>query len=284
MIVLLGLYLLLFNLKKIILIIGAFKPEVNLLIKKFKKNKIFFIENQLEVAIVGVGLLEASLNLENLISIYKNNKIEIEEIIFLGSAGVYAVNENENNFNINVNESKIKNKLNLSKKELLLKPNKNLELHYGLNQFAFSKSFSFFDLAYIHGEAHKPKIFSNYIATDSGTFTKFLIKKMKLINDKSFFNLNENKILTNTTPYVTIKSLNKVLVNKFQKKEKKFIITKSIENLEAYGLAVVAKRNKIKFSSFLALTNQIGNSSSKDWFKNYKVMSEKLQNIIIKAI
>ena len=218
----------------------------------------------------------------------KYKKIEIEEIIFLGSAGVYVVNENENNSNIKVNQSKSKNKFNLlfklSKKELLLNPNKKLDLYSGLNQFAFSNSFSFFDLAYIHGEAHKPKIFSNYIATENGTFTKFLIKKMKLINDKSFFNLNENKILTNSTPYVSLKSLNKVLVNKFQKKEKKFIITKSIENLEAYGLAVVAKRNKIKFSSFFALTNQIGISSSKDWFKNYKVMSEKLQKIILKAI
>ena len=74
MIVLLGLYLLLFNLKKIILIIGAFKPEVNLLIKNFKKNKFFFNGHQIEIAVVGVGLLEACLNLENLISNYKNIK------------------------------------------------------------------------------------------------------------------------------------------------------------------------------------------------------------------
>ncbi|WP_210413622.1 phosphorylase [Leptospira ilyithenensis] len=55
-----------------------------------------------------------------------------------------------------------------------------------------------------------------------------------------------------------------------------------VENLELYGLAIVAKKLNKNLFAILSVTNQVGSEGSADWQKNWRDFSNSLQNLLLK--
>lgn len=49
-----------------------------------------------------------------------------------------------------------------------------------------------------------------------------------------------------------------------------------LENMEVFGLSLVAEKKKKGFTSLFAVTNQVGPKGSLDWKKNYKIQAADL--------
>ncbi|MCW7492776.1 phosphorylase [Leptospira sp. 2 VSF19] len=56
-----------------------------------------------------------------------------------------------------------------------------------------------------------------------------------------------------------------------------------VENLELFGIAKVATKFSITVTAYLAVTNSVGPNGSNEWAKNWKNLSESLQNQFLKA-
>lgn len=57
-----------------------------------------------------------------------------------------------------------------------------------------------------------------------------------------------------------------------------------IENLELFGIAKVASKFSVTVTAYLAVTNLVGPNGSSEWAKNWKTLSESLQNKILSDI
>ncbi|GBF49348.1 hypothetical protein LPTSP4_08590 [Leptospira ryugenii] len=54
-----------------------------------------------------------------------------------------------------------------------------------------------------------------------------------------------------------------------------------IENLECYGIAKVCKQFGISFTAFFAITNEVGPNGSVEWQKNWRELSNQLQDKVL---
>ncbi len=244
---------------KIILIAGAFRPEINLLLSSCKKRKYTFENTPIVVRDLGIGVLESTLNLQKFLIECSKRKISICEIVFLGSAGIYP---NPSSFRI--------------------KPTLHPFLKCGPLSFAFSQYFLFRDIARIRGQAFKPEKMVDKIVTKAGPLAH---KVLSLCDREQFCNFYKENIIVNTTPYISkVRVLEKEIVSK---EDFSFFNQGNLgylENLECYGLAYVAKKHKVRFSSFLALTNFVGETSHEEWLRNFRIMSSVLQKLFLHAL
>lgn len=56
------------------------------------------------------------------------------------------------------------------------------------------------------------------------------------------------------------------------------------ENMECYGLSLVANQYGLPFSAFFAITNAVGPNGSESWRKNYREYSQELQKRLIRHL
>ena len=264
-----------------ILLTGAFWPEIDLLHKSYhkkhlsskslpklsKENKkkipIIFSSGTrrlcIEVLELGVGPVDSALSLQQRILTIEKEKgrwsslfrpiAPIQEILLLGSAGLY----------LDKNSPK-----SLARKKY----------SYGPTSYAQSCDFYFHDLAVLEGKAKQPELLCTHIQSKAGPLALAFSESLGKQKGLSFF---EN-LSTNTASALSLRSPR--LPSKKRNGEPLF----RLENLEAFALARIAARHKLAFSAFFALSNGVGPQGSKEWQKNYRLMSIVLQEALKKIL
>ena len=273
-----------------VLITGAFEPEIDLLAKTCHKrllspSKLLSLhpsskrkekEEQprgfsnkedlirIEVFELGVGPIESALSLQEKIlglgfeerGIGEREEQDspssaplalpspaIQEILFLGSAGIYTDKSSSDHME---------------------------EYSYGLSCYAQSSTFYFYDLAALKGEGKLPAALGKQVQSKAGPLGRALGEHLQNQSGIRFF----PDLSVNTTASLSL------LSPKIPKTKGKALF--HIENMEAFALAQLALRYAIPFSAFFSLTNRVGPEGSREWEKNYSLMSIDLQKRFIK--
>ncbi|MCE9597417.1 MAG: hypothetical protein K8S54_05555 [Spirochaetia bacterium] len=133
----------------------------------------------------------------------------------------------------------------------------------GLDQFKSGVSNVFFqrELAVERGDSQRPSLMPAFAETRQGSIAAGLAKYLHALTGS-----------TNCPDSIT-------LINPaglFQEI--------AFENMECFGLGLVANKMNVPFTAFFALTNSVGPAGSESWRRNYKNYSEQLQMGIVRYV
>ena len=132
-----------------------------------------------------------------------------------------------------------------------------------LGEIVFSNNFVYKEIAEFHGIVKVPDLVQKKVETVSGEFSKSIILTLK-------------SGVTNSTNSITIEDLSDNV--------KEMLKEVAFENMESYGLGIVANKYSLPFTAFFSVTNYVGKNGSDDWKKNWRAFSDKLQNFILNKL
>lgn len=205
-----------------LLVVSAIKAELIELQNSLKKLPNLTIGSKqlnIQTKMCGVGNIESALFLSNYL-----NKNEVDEIIFIGSAGAY---------------------------------NPNADL---VGKNCLSSNFHQLDTSVLLGKSKIPEIMLSKISSELGLVAN-------VCRDTYLFEMGLD---VNSTNSITLFELTKDIC------DSNYYASVQLENLETFGLAVVAKKKLLPLTSLLAITNMVNIDGSKEWLKNYKEMGRQL--------
>ncbi|MDH5656895.1 MAG: hypothetical protein OEZ34_13360 [Spirochaetia bacterium] len=127
-------------------------------------------------------------------------------------------------------------------------------------EFISATHFSKKDLASAEGRSKIPGLMSSAVTTEQGSLGLHLSKKLQLKNRP-----------VNSPDSVTLIHAEELFNDEY-------------ENMEAFGLAFTAARANIPFSALMPVTNRVGPDGSLEWSKNFRIMSERIQKMILQHI
>lgn len=236
-----------------LLITGAFLAEVDLIAEKIDGKRLycprsngasgnlFPLEIDVEVFQVGVGNLEAALNLQG--RMMNPDLPPVKEVLFLGSAGIYPFSALEREW-----------------VEPMERSGNNIE-HTG--SIGMARNYHNLEWAVLMGEAAIPELMQKYVEGMAGPWGGYIASGLNpLYGD------------VNSPDSITLSAETPEVGPKFGKRI-------SFENMEAFGLAYLSHLKGVPFSSFFSLTNLVGPGGSDSWKKNYRSGSLQLQRMIL---
>ena len=257
-----------------LLIVAAFLPEIDKILEFLKEKK----HSRVTASVIGVGGNQAAMNVHSKLlqhSLGKNdgsNANAIDEIILIGSCGLYHDHKHEN---------------------------------IRLGSSIISSSFTAYDLAFIEKKASIPRLLPSIIECTSGRYAKEIAKGIAEDAAKEIAK-ETAKGTAKDAAKGTAKEIAKGIAKETDTRNKNSIIinsTNSIshdvsaaglaflesknvfaENLESFALAQLSSYYKIPFASLLIASNRINAQASEDWRKNHREMSSKLQNFILQIL
>lgn len=165
---------------------------------------------------LGVGNMEAMMNC----FLYLSANKEINEIIFIGSAGTY---------------------------DTKLCP---------LFSIVKGKDYYYRELAVWKLEANSPNLLEVFIPQTE-------VSK----NNSPFFRWNLEKYSVNSPHSISLISISDL---------PEWEHGPVLENMEVFGIAKLARKMGLNFTSIFGITNEVGRNGSRDWLRNYKQISKKL--------
>jgi nucleoside phosphorylase len=126
------------------------------------------------------------------------------------------------------------------------------------------KDYHYRELSTWKGESNSPKLMDTYVA-----------EQENFIEDTIFTNWKLEKFSVNSPHSITLLSLSELPL---------WENAPTLENMEVFGIAKLAKTLGLGFSSILGITNEVGVNGSQDWLKNYKLVSKKLIDELNKTL
>lgn len=230
--------------KKRILIMGAFQPEINTLFENLNGRVIagHLIQNKdisdmddflIDIKECGIGGLRAALSFQS--ELLDRESPPVVEAIFTGTAGIY--------------------KGKISADELTGKP---------AMITGFSSLFYKYETSNIMGESKIPPGICVQVQSSVGPLAKYLKEQLTPMEGAS-----------NSPDSITLSRAHSELL-----KDSEALF----ENMEAFALSFAADVYHVPFSAFYAITNRVGSEGSTDWEKNHKIYSNNLQVQMIKYL
>lgn len=134
--------------------------------------------------------------------------------------------------------------------------------NYAIGDIVYSNRFLYKEIAELYGLVKVPELIQREISTDpSSEFARQLQ------------NYNLKTGVTNSTNSITIRNI--------ENEKRNMLNGIDFENMESFGLAYVAEKMGLNFTSLFSVTNSVGENGSLDWRKNWRRCSDQLQKFVM---